>query len=235
MKKHTLLLLPGLANDERLWEQQISGLGDVANIIVADLTGADSMSGLAASVLAQAPAGSFALAGLSMGGYTAMEIMRQAPERVLALALLDTSARPDTPEATENRKKAIEKAQTDFPAVITSLLPKLLHPEHLTDKRQVDSIKAQAESLGKDVFAQQQRAIIGRIDSRPSLANIQCPTLVLCGREDVITPLEIHEEMHQAIADSTLVVIEQCGHLSALGQPDQVNAALKAWLLRISD
>lgn len=176
MSKPNLILLPGLVNDERLWTHQVDTLSDIANVIVADLTGANSMAGLAASVLGQAPAGPFALAGLSMGGYAAFEIMRQAPERILALALLDTSARPDTPESTAGRQKMTAQAQTDYAGVIESLLPKFVHPDHLKDLHQVETIKAMANELGKDVFKSQQEAIVDRADSRPSLAKIQCPT-----------------------------------------------------------
>ncbi len=123
-----LLLLPGLINDARLWLSQVSQLSDIADARVGDLTVADTIPALAAAALSQAPAERFALAGLSMGGYVAMEIMRQAPERVLALALLDTSARADTEEATEGRRKAMALAETDFPAVIAALLPKMVHP-----------------------------------------------------------------------------------------------------------
>jgi pimeloyl-ACP methyl ester carboxylesterase len=232
--KSNLLLLPGLLNDNRLWQAQIAGLADVAHSRVADLSGADSVVELASLALAQAPAGHFALAGLSMGGYVALEIMRQAPERVVAVALLDTNARSDAPEAILNREKLMELAKTNFPAVVDNLLPKLLHPKHLREERLVSVISAMADSLGKDVFIRQQKAIIQRPDSRPSLAQIRCPTLVLCGREDVITPVAVHEEMRDAIPESRLVVIETCGHLSALEQPRQVTQALKDWLLQIA-
>src|SRR5690606_9697064 len=94
--KHHLLLLPGLLNDERLWQPQISGLRDIAQVTVGDISGADNIEALAQAALSQMHSEYFAMAGLSMGGYVALEIMRQAPHRVLALALLDTSARPDT-------------------------------------------------------------------------------------------------------------------------------------------
>jgi pimeloyl-ACP methyl ester carboxylesterase len=233
MNRLSLLLLPGLLCDDRLWRHQVAGLTEMADATVADLSGADSIAGLARDALARAPAERFVLAGLSMGGYVALEVMRQAPERVLGLALLDTSARPDTPEATENRRKLVQLAETDFPAVTETLLPKLLHPSHVADAAIVDVVRAMADSLGPEVFARQQRAIIGRIDSRPFLAAIDCPTLVLCGREDAITPLEVHDEMASAIAGASRAVIEQCGHLSTLEQPRLVTDALLSWLARV--
>lgn len=228
-----LVLLPGLLNDSRLWRAQIDGLSDVAKPQVADLTGADTIRTLAAAVLAAVPAPKFALAGLSMGGYVALEIMRQAPDRVMALALLDTSARADTPEATENRRQLMSLAETDFLAVTAKLLPKLLTPTQQGDPAIVDVIYAMANAAGKDAFLRQQRAIMGRADSRPHLAAIHCPTLVLCGREDAITPVAIHEELQNGIAGSQLRVIDQCGHLSTLGQPQQVTQALREWLIGI--
>jgi pimeloyl-ACP methyl ester carboxylesterase len=229
MSKPHLLLLPGLVCDARLWQQQAS-LAELAHVTVADLSQAESIAALAANVLAQAPDDSFALAGLSLGGYVALEIVRQAPQRVLALALLDTSARADSEEARQARLNAMSQAEEDFPAVIASLLPKLLHADHLHDAALVEVITAMANSLGREVFLRQQRAILGRIDSRPALAQISCPTLVLCGREDAITPPAVHEEMVAAIADAQLVVIETCGHLSTLEQPQLVSQALEYWL-----
>ncbi len=166
-----------------------------------------------------------------MGGYVALEIIRQAPERVLALALIDTSARSNTPEATEARQKLMQFAETDFKAVIDTLLPKLVHPSRLNDAAIVKIITAMANSVGKDAFLRQPRAIIKRMDSRPFLHQIKCPTLVLCGREDVITPVEVHEEMVARVSGSSLTIVEECGHLSTLGQPQQVTAALEKWLL----
>ncbi len=230
MKNIDIFLLPGLLNDARLWQHQISGLAGVARATVADLTSADSIAALAASALSQAPAARFVLAGLSMGGYVALEMMRQAPDRVLALALLDTSARPDTPEATVNRKNLMQLAETDFSGVIDTLMPKLVHPAQLADASIVTTIRAMAESVGKEAFLRQQRAIMTRIDSRPFLSKITCPTLVLCGRDDVITPVEVHQELVDAIPGASLAQIEACGHLSTLGKPQQVTAALKNWL-----
>jgi pimeloyl-ACP methyl ester carboxylesterase len=226
-----LFLLPGLLNDARLWQYQISGLSDVVRATVADLTGADSISTLASMALSEAPAGRFALAGLSMGGYVALEIMRQAPGRVSALALLDTSARPDTAQATEGRRNLMQLAERNFPAVTDALLPRLVHPSHLTNTSILTTIRAMAESVGKDAFLRQQRAIITRLDSRPFLDQIQCPTLVLCGHEDVITPVEVHKELFSAIPNSRLMIIEECGHLSTLDRPQQVTDALRKWLL----
>ena len=230
MKKTRLVLLPGLLCDADLWEPQVGDLGDIAEPFIADLTGADSIAALAADVLRHAPVGRFALAGLSMGGYVAFEIMRMAPERVQALALLDTSARPDTPESTANRRRLMGLAESGFAAVIEELLPKLVTPEELADPDVADVVRNMAAGLGPEVFKRQQTAIIGRIDSRPHLAAIRCPALVLCGREDQLTPVALHEEIATGIGGARLVVVPGAAHISTLGQPQAVNAALRAWL-----
>ena len=229
-RKVNLLLLPGLLNDARLFQFQIEDLSDIAQSTVGDLTVADTIAELAADVLAHAPP-KFALAGLSMGGYVALEIMRQAPERVQGLALLGTSARPDTPESTANRHKLMAQAETNFQIVLDMLMPKLVHPSRMTYNSIVDTVYSMGNRIGKDNFLKQQRAIIGRIDSRPHLGQIAgCPTMILCGRDDILTPLALHEEMAAAIPGARLVVIDECAHLSTMGQPKLVSEAMRVWL-----
>lgn len=228
--KPHLLLLPGLLNDARLWQHQVANLADVVEPVVGDLTQADSVALLANQALAQVPAERFVLAGLSMGGYVALEIMRQAPERVRGLALIDTMAQPDSQEATENRYRLMSLAEQDFPKVVETLMGRFVHPDRLNDSDITGTIEDMANSVGKDAFTRQQRAIIDRLDSRPYLPAIQCPTLVLCGREDAIASVEIHEEMADAIPNARLQVIEHCGHLSPLEQPQAVTDALRRWL-----
>ena len=224
-----LMLLPGLLNDARLWTAQAEGLADIAEISVGDLTGAESIREIAASVVARAPE-RFALAGLSMGGYVALEILRQAPERVTALALVDTQARPDTREASEGRRAAMARAQDDFDGVIDALYPKLVHSSRAGDDALKTLFADMARAVGPDGFRRQQTAIMGRIDSRPFLARIACPTLVLCGREDGVTPVALHEEMAAAIPGARLEILEKCGHLSAIERPEAVTSALRGWL-----
>jgi pimeloyl-ACP methyl ester carboxylesterase len=233
MTQLPVLALPGLMCDERLWQHQAATLGVDHPLVSFALVPQTSMAELAAAALARAPAGRFALAGLSMGGYLAFEIMRCAPERVAALALLDTSARPDTPEATAMRRSAIAASAVDFDAGVAALMPRLVHASRLEDDAVVGTVWAMARSLGRNAYVAQQEAIIGRADSRPTLAQIRCPTLVLCGREDALTPLELHQEMHAGIAGSRLVILERCGHLSSLERPTEVNAALRQWLAEI--
>lgn len=234
MERMTLLLLPGLLNDASLFEHQADALANLIGITVADLTGSDSVAALAADALAQAPEGPLVLAGMSMGGYVAFEIMRQAPQRVRALALLSTSARPDTPDATAAREQLIELAETDFPAVIEKLLARMAHPLHANTPEVGGMFQSMATGLGREVFVRQQRAIIGRADSRPALASIKCPTLILCGREDLVTPLDVHEELAAGIAGARLEIIEECGHLLPLEQPEKVTGILRDWLSELA-
>ena len=226
----SLVLLPGLLCDALLWRHQSETLSDFADITVADLTGDDSLEGMARTVLAAAPE-TFALAGLSMGGYVAMEIMRQAPHRVERLALLDTAAHADAPEQTERRHQFIEMSDHgQFKGVTQRLLPLLIHRHRLKDKELCGTVMQMAENIGKDAFRRQQKAIIGRPDSCRDLERIQCKTLVLCGRQDQLTPLEIHQEMAEMIPHGTLVIVEDSGHLSTLEQPHAVSAVLRYWL-----
>lgn len=228
--KIPLVLLPGLLLDARLWRPQIEGLGELAAPWVADLTRDDTIAGMARRVLADAPAGRFALCGLSMGGYVAMEIMRQAPERVERLALLDTQAIPETPEATERRFAQMRLAKEGKLAlVVEQLHPLELYGPQLADARLRELRMAIALQVGTDAFLRQIAAIMGRPDSRGSLAAIACPTLVLCGEHDLLTPPARHEEMAAAIRGSTLVKVPACGHLSTLEKPLEVNRALSAW------
>jgi pimeloyl-ACP methyl ester carboxylesterase len=230
IKKTDLVLLPGLLCDRALWQAQIDDLSDIAEPLVADLSHDDSVTAMAQRVLAKAPP-RFALAGLSMGGYVAQEIMRQAPERVLRLALLDTAARADTEEQTARRRGLIELAEKgEFKGVTPRLLPMFLHPNRLSDEALVGAVMAMTERVGKDAFLRQQRAIMGRPDSRPSLPAIKCPTLVLCGRQDLLTPLELHEEIAALIHGARLEIVEECGHLSTMERPWETSVLLRQWL-----
>lgn len=224
------MLVPGLLCDERLWQYQADDLLEIADSITADVTKSASVSEMAHTVIGAAPE-RFALAGLSMGGYVALEILRNAPARVARLALLDTSARPDTPEQTAARRKLMKLAQNRrFDEVPHKLLPMLIHPDRLEDAELVSDVLDMAESVGPKAFVRQEEAIIRRPDSREDLKNIACPTLVLCGREDALTPLPLHEEMASLIPDAQLRVVQGCGHLSTLDRPEEVSAALREWL-----
>lgn len=227
-----LLLLPGLLCDEALWAHQVHFLSDIADSTVVDLTRDDSVVAMASRALGGAP-DRFALAGLSMGGYVALEIMRQAPDRVTRLALLDTSARPDTPEQTARRRGLMELARKGrFKGVTPRLMPLLIHPDRQSEDALTAAIMAMAERIGQPAFLQQQKAIMGRPDSRPDLPHFAVPTMILCGRQDALTPLVLHEEMAAAVPGARLCIVEDCGHLSAMERPYAVTALMRDWLLR---
>ena len=224
-----LLLLPGLICDARLWRDVIGGLD--ASSVVADLTQDDSIAAMAARTLAGAPA-RFALAGLSMGGYVAFEIMRQAPERVTHLALLDTSARADDAARKETRRKGIEMVgQGKFIGVSRGLLGSLIAPQHMGTPvaREVQDM---SEREGQAAYLRQQVAIMNRVDSRPTLATIKVPTLVGVGELDKMTPPELAEEMAAGIAGAELVRFPDSAHLPTMENPDAVVAAMRGWLGR---
>ena len=227
-----LILCPGLLCDPALWRAQIDGLQDCTTLHVADFTTDDSITAMAERVLDAAP-DTFALAGLSMGGYVAQEIVRQAPERVSRLALLDTSARVDSETVSRRRQDFIALAgRGRFRGVTPKLMPLLIHPERLDDAALTDDIQAMAERVGGDAFLRQQKAIQARVDGREDLRRIRCPALVLCGREDQLTPLDAHIEMAENIPGADLVVLGRCGHMSTMERPGDVTAALRNWLLR---
>jgi pimeloyl-ACP methyl ester carboxylesterase len=229
--QHPLFLIPGLLNTEDLWRDQVQGLAEFGQIrVTTEQCDHFNMREIAAQILQSAPA-HFALAGLSLGGYVAFEILRQAPERVMKLALLDTTARPDTPEKATQRRETIGTARVHgVRKVLEAMLPNLLHPEHASDPAMRARLTRMAEAVGVDAFERQQTAIMNRPDSRPLLPDIRCPTLVLCGHEDRLTPPEFAREMADAIPDSRLVIVDHCGHLAPIEQPEQVTQALRGWL-----
>lgn len=230
-----LLLLPGLLCDARLWRDVLPPLAGVAEPRVADLTRADSLVGMAADALAlMEDTLRFAVAGLSMGGYVALEIMRRAPARVSHLALLDTSARADTPEQTERRRGLLALSrQGQFRGVTPRLLPLLIHPGRQGTPLARD-VMAMAERVGPEAFLRQQTAIMHRVDVRPMLPGIRVPTLIACGAEDALTPPELHDEMAHLIPDVRLVRFAGAGHLPTMEVPEAAGAALREWLTGLS-
>jgi pimeloyl-ACP methyl ester carboxylesterase len=222
-----IVLVPGLLTSARLFSEQLPALWRHGPVTIADNTRDDTIAAVASRILADAPP-RFALAGLSMGGYIGFEIVRQAPGRIDRLALLDTSARPDTPEVTRRRQAQIELARGGRLAeVADQQFPLLIHHG---DPSARELVRLMADETGPEVFIRQQQAIIGRVDSRPGLGAIDRPTLVLVGDSDQLTPPELSAEIAGSIPGARLVVVAGAGHLSTLDQPDQVTRALVAWL-----
>lgn len=230
MTKPTLALLPGLICDAALWSNQIAALGEDVDIVVPDLSRHDGIAALARAVLAELPE-SFSLAGFSMGGYVALEIMRQAPARVERLALISTSARADTDRQARRRRGLIAlSSRGKFKGVTPRLLPRLLHPSRLQDRSLIETVEAMASRIGRDGFINQQRAILGRADSREMLSTIACPTLVVHGREDQMAPLVLSEEIVATIPGAELVSLDGCGHLVPLERPEEISSAMSRWM-----
>jgi len=230
MARQPLVLLPGLLNTRRVYENQIADLADISDSTVPELWHHDSIEAMAQAALDAAPE-RFALVGFSMGGYVAFEILRRAPERVERLALMDTQAVPDAPEATARRRAFIEQTRLGrFHGVQPSLLPTIVHRSRLDDQTVVQPILDMAAEIGADGFCREQAAIIARPDSRPLLVEIDVPTVVIVGRQDQPTPVARAREMAADIANARLVVLEDCGHMAPLEKPAEVSAALRRWL-----
>jgi pimeloyl-ACP methyl ester carboxylesterase len=226
-----LVLIPGLLNDRRLFGPQIALLSARYRVLVADQGADDTVAAMAVRLLDAAPE-RFALAGLSMGGYVAFEVLRQAPERVERLALLDTTARPDTEAASGERKRLIGLAEAGRFAEIPEILwPRLVSPPRHGDEVLKRQVLAMMSDAGPAVFVRQQRAIMGRPDSRDMLASIEIPTLVLVGADDAITPPDMAREMAERIEWASLTVIPGAGHYSSLEQPERVGEALALWMV----
>lgn len=227
-----LVMLSGHLCSEKLWENQIKAFSDRYHCMPFVFRQGDSIENFALQVLESTPP-SFSLAGLSMGGYVAFEIMRKAAHRVERLALLDTSAEADTEERTATRKVDLKAADDLGLNVFAKTLPaRWMHPVHAAQESFCNDVVEMVLSVGHTAQKQQQKALMQRIASFETLSKIKCPTLVLCGQQDQATPVSLHEDMARLIADSRLVIVEQCGHLSTMEKPAQVNEALETWLKR---
>lgn len=229
-----ILLIPGLSCTAEVWAGQITALWGRGPVMVADNTRGDSIAAIADEVLHNAPP-RFALAGISMGGYIALEIWRRSPERVAGLALVDTQARADSPEATAKRLDALKLVRAGkFAQVVTQGFPTIVHPANVTNARLLDLHMRMNEAVGAETYMRQQQAIIGRVDSRPDLARIEVPAAVIVGEEDQLTPPALAQEMADGLPDATLAIIADAGHMALAEQPQATTAALLRWLDRVN-
>jgi pimeloyl-ACP methyl ester carboxylesterase len=229
-----ILLVPGLTCTSEVWSHQLAPLWSRGPVTVAHHMEGETIAEIARAVLLSAPP-RFALGGISMGGYIAFEIWRQAPERVLGLAFVDTSSRPDAPETTERRRAAMALArECKFTQVVANAFPFAVHPDHQDDATLRGLHTRMALSVGVEVYLRQQEAIIGRADSRPDLAGITVPTTVIVGERDLLTPPELAKEIADGIPGASLVSIPGAGHMALAEQPLAVNAALFAWMDRVA-
>ena len=222
-------MVPGLLCSARIFAAQIPALWPFGPVTVANHSHGDSIEAIARDILAAAPP-RFALVGFSLGGYLGFEMLRQAGSRIVALALVDTSARPDLPAQTEMRKKRIGQAQAGrFREALEQQFPLLVHESRVADAALREQYLRMAEETGAELFVRQQQAIMRRTDSRPDLSRVQCPTLVLVGDSDQITPPDAAKEMAEGIRGARHVVVPACGHLSLIERPEEVSAALTEW------
>ncbi len=221
-----IVFVPGLLATPRMYADQIAKLWPFGPVTIADHTRDDSVPAIARRILSSAPP-KFALIGLSMGGYVSLEITRQAPERVAKLALLDTSARPDAPEQGDARRALMTMTRDGrFGEIADQLFVRLVAPRHRNDENLRRIVRVMAQEVGPDAFLRQQTAIMTRPDARPILSSIRCPTLVLVGDVDEITPPDRAAEIAAGIAGSRLMIVPGCGHLSTLERPDEVSLSL---------
>lgn len=236
MSKTPLLLVPGLLCSPRLFARQVEALAGVATMVVPDWREAplsvwDNWEAAGRWVLSKAPAEKFALAGLSLGGMLAAEIMKQVPERVTRLALFDTAMTGQTDAERAVRQGRIRMAeQGHFGVVLGLQLSRFVPAYRLSDKALIDEVIAMCSEIGVEIYKRQEAIAIARPDRRGDLAAIKCPTIVVCGRDDAATPLALSEEIARGIKGSTLHVVEQCGHLVTMERPEETNAILKKWL-----
>jgi pimeloyl-ACP methyl ester carboxylesterase len=236
MAKTPLLLVPGMLCSPRLFAAQVKALAADADIVVPDWRRAplavwDTWQSAARWVVEQMPAEKFALAGLSLGGMLAVEIMQFAAERVTKLALLDTGMRGQNEAERAIRRARIRLAdEGHFELVLGLQMARFIPAYRLPDRKLVDDVMTMCGEIGVEIYKRQEELAAIRADRRPDLPKIACPTVVVCGRDDAATPLLLSEEMAAAIKGSELVVVEQCGHLVTMEKPEETNAILKRWL-----
>jgi pimeloyl-ACP methyl ester carboxylesterase len=233
-----LLFLPGLACDADVWAHQSKFFAERTTVRIADYGASDSIAKMA-QVALEGAAERLAIVGHSMGGRVAFEIMRMAPHRVAGLALLDTAYRGfPGGEAGEReiarRSELLDLARTrGMRAMAEFWMPGIIHPDRMSDSALTGAILAMMSRKSPEIFAAQIKALLGRPDATALLPTIDCPTLVLCGRKDTWSPLEGHREIAAAIPNTQLDIIEHCGHMAPMERPEDVTAALSAWLERL--
>ncbi|MBT3398846.1 MAG: alpha/beta fold hydrolase [Rhodospirillaceae bacterium] len=225
-----LVMVPGLICDQEVWAYPRAYLSEVATISYAPADETDTMQGLAEAVLDSAPK-TFAIAGFSMGGYVALEVLRQAPERVERIALLDTSSRADTPEKAAGREAAIADCEEDrFEDLLDRFVPQLLHPDRHEDPL-FARVRNMGDRVGPDLFANRHRAMQTRSDARELLQGTDIPVRAIVGRSDALTSVAEHQEIADLAPRGRLSIIEDCGHMPPLERPQAATALLRDWLL----
>lgn len=226
----TVVLVPGLLCDETVWADQRTALEREYDVLVPSLWGYDSIPGMARAVLDMAP-DRFALAGHSLGARVALEAVRQAPDRVERLALLDTGIHLVRPGEPEKRQELVDLARREGMAALAARwLPPMVHPDRVDDPALMGPLTAMVCRATPDIFEGQVRALLARPDAALVLPGLRCPTLVACGRQDAWSPLAQHEEMAAMIPGARLEVIEDSGHMATVEAPEAMTALLLSWM-----
>ena len=218
--------------DERVWQPQMEHFSSHADVVCADIARYATMHAIASALLAEVPWNEFSVAGLSMGGIVAMELLKQAPQRIKGCALLDTNHRAELPERQTLRTKEIKRVERGElrELIVRDMKPAYLSPRGSYPPEFLQLIVDMATDLGPTAFINQSHALRDRPDYSETLKRNRCPALLLCGEDDRLCPVSRHEEMQALLPNATLKVVEQCGHITTLEKPDQVNQALAQWL-----
>lgn len=228
--RKALVLIPGLVCDGAVWAHQCAGLSDVADCMVPEVRIHDTMQAMAEEVLTMAPE-RFAVAGFSMGGYVALEVLRLAPERVERIALIDSGTRDDTPTQTASRQRAIQLSESgSYQTAIEEMMPLLLHPSRLVEPI-ADLVRTMAARVGSEAFVRRHKALSRRRDLSRLLPTLTVPLRVICGRDDRLTPLARSTEIAGMAATARLSIVDDCGHMPLIERPQAATALLRDWLI----
>jgi pimeloyl-ACP methyl ester carboxylesterase len=229
-----LLLLPGTLCDAAVWAPVVAGMSERVECVVGTVNGRDDICQIALDNLKQR-SGPLAVAGFSFGGFVALQMARLAPDRVVGLALIGTSARPLPEDQRPERRRRLAMAEAQgAEAYVDALMSVYLHPDHLADTGLVETIRAMARREGLEALRRQIVAAMNRPDSRPDLGRLAMPVMALCGAQDTICPPEGHREIAAAVPRATLTMIERAGHFVTLEQPDATVAAMRDWWARVA-
>lgn len=232
----TLVLLPGLMCDAAVWAAQRAALTQ-ADCVVPSYGQLDSITGMARAALDQVAADRFALAGHSMGGRVALEMMRLAPARITRLALLDTGLdciAPGSAGEAERRQRMALLAlarERGMDAMARLWARGMVHPRH-AEGPLFEAVVAMVARHGPDIYDAQINALLGRPDAHGAFAKVRCPTVLACGRQDAWSPLSRHQQMQRELPSARLEVIEDAGHMTTMEQPAAVSQVLARWLQR---
>lgn len=225
-----LVLIPGMQNTPAVWQPVAEQLADCAEIIIADVRSQASLASMAGNILAEVGGRRFAVAGFSMGGYVAFELFRRAARQLTGMAFISTSARADAQEAIASREKMLAIVQSDYARAVALTLHFAPHPSRVDDEVLQIALRAIFEGVSQQAMVQQLRIVMTRPESRPLLAEIALPALVVSGVDDIVISPDCSEEIAQAVAGATLVWLPECGHLSPVEQPAALAQAMRSWL-----